>query len=316
MSTQRSKTYINTYLYGKGDYEGAILKSIMNAKRIDKKSKEFEGVEYDVKRRQTTNVLVKVLANNDIILLHDSLNPLSKAFKVFSARDLKDADKPTRVFIDVSDIMALKNGTWACYNIDVFIARLVSAMSTYIYYLDSYRIQSNSNINLLGAHVFSILFTNIIDNLFKISTEDAQSQACKYFAAKYFLINIMGKEKGAPTVKSTAIKVADIGDARAGVIDMYEDENTYLNIKEFILFLAKTLKLTKLQLDAFINKWIFLYGNGTHFGLELFPSFSSIVTDAYSNSYINNQKTIEKLVGDYLVEFTRSIFALGEEYFR
>ena len=42
---------------------------------------------------------------------------------------------------------------------------------------------------------------------------------------------------------------------------------------------------------------MYIYGTGTVFALELLPSFSNMLTDAYVGAYINNQKTIEKIAG-------------------
>ena len=57
---------------------------------IDKNDKQFEDIMDQVKRRQVTTTLLKVLKSDNVILLH-SLNPLPKALKVFCVKDiLKD----------------------------------------------------------------------------------------------------------------------------------------------------------------------------------------------------------------------------------
>ena len=47
---------------------------------------------------------------------------------------------------------------------------------------------------------------------------------------------------------------------------------------------------------------MFLYGSGTALALEFLPSLLSLVTDAYCGVYLNNQKSIEKILGKDLVE--------------
>ena len=86
-----------------------------------------------------------------------------------------------------------------------------------------------------------------------------------------------------------------------------------MNIKYFIREVGKILRLNKLTLEVFVEKWIFLFGTGTHFALELFPSFASMVTDAYVGCYINNQKTIEKIIGRDMVNFSNIIFKIGSD---
>ena len=310
-----TKKYIDTYIYTKGDYEQAIFNAVMSYNRIDKHGKAFENVEYDVKRRQTTSILVKVLANPSVVLLHNQNRPMSQAFKVFPAKDVR-GDKKMKIFIDVSDIFRDKNGEWVCSNIDVLIARLVSAMTNFVYYSDTHRVVNNSNISVLGATIYSKLMTNIIDNLFKISVVDSQKTACMYLAAKFYLVNILEKDPESSTVFNVAVKASGISEARAKTLEIYEEEDSYQNIKTFIELLSTTLKIKKLQLDNVVDKWVYIYGRGTHFGLELFPSFAAMSTDAYANAYINNQKTIEKLLEVYMVDFTKTIFDLGQTYFR
>ena len=66
-----------------------------------------------------------------------------------------------------------------------------------------------------------------------------------------------------------------------------------------------------MKLDNFVEKWIFLYKTGTQFALELFPAFATMMTNAFHGAYINNQKTIEKVVGNTLVSYTKNVIAKG-----
>ena len=76
--------------------------------------------------------------------------------------------------------------------------------------------------------------------------------------------------------------------------------------------LSKVLRIEgQLNLYNFIEKWAFVYGSGTQYGTELYTSFASILTNAYVGSYINNQKTIEKVLGRTLVDFTNALFKVG-----
>ena len=66
-----------------------------------------------------------------------------------------------------------------------------------------------------------------------------------------------------------------------------------------------------MKVDNVVEKWIYLYGINTLFGLEYYPALSAMLTDAYVGSYINNQKTIEKVVGNTLVSYSKNIIARG-----
>ena len=125
--------------------------------------------------------------------------PLSKAFKVFCARDVKGpkTDKK-KVFIDCTNIITKdpKSGRYVCRgnNIDMLISYLVSAMHTYIYYVDETRIVNNAKIMAVGAQAFASLFTHVVDYTCKISSMPSSKSKCMYLACLYYLGNILGKD--------------------------------------------------------------------------------------------------------------------------
>ena len=73
------------------------------------------------------------------------------------------------------------------------------------------------------------------------------------------------------------------------------------------------MHLNKLTLDTIVEKWMYVYGTGTVFALELFPAFSNMITDSFVGAYINNQKTIEKVAGTGMVTFTKTILTIGAD---
>ena len=96
----------------------------------------------------------------------------------------------------------------------------------------------------------------------------------------------------------------------------FDIEKDCLNIRTFVEAISRILGLSKLTLDLVVEKWVWLYGTGTQFGLELFPSFSSMITNAYMGCYLNNQKAIEKICGKDLVEYSQALLAIGKGVFR
>ena len=86
-----------------------------------------------------------------------------------------------------------------------------------------------------------------------------------------------------------------------------------INIKYFIETLSDSLRIGKLTIDTFLEKWLYLFGTGTQFALEMYPSFSAMITNAYVGCYLNNQKTIEKILGRHIIPFTLCILKVGQE---
>lgn len=317
MPNVNPKTYSSCYLYRKFDvYEKKIFSFLIEAEEIDKDIPEFEDIVYEVKRRQINSCILNVLKSKNVVLLR-GLNPLDKAFKVFCAKDIKGPNKnQKKVFIDCSNIITKdeETGRYFCssQNIDILISYLVSAMVNYIYYVDSNRLVANSSLVSSGVKCFSTLFYYIIDYIGKISTIPGAKNKCIYLCCLYYFANILELDYTTDTNSRIARNVSAISEREAYVVDVNIKEESFTNIKFFIETLADTLHLNKLTLDVFIERWMWLYGTGTVFATELFPAFASMITDAYVGAYINNQKTIEKVLGTNMNEFTKTILSIGQ----
>lgn len=316
-----AKTYAGTYLYSKyNEYEQKILSFIMNGEEIDKNTEDFDDIRYEVKKRQVSNSLVRILDSKKVILMRSD-EPMSKAFKVFCAKDVKastaDKSKLKVIYIDVSNIIVRnkKTGLYECTgnNIDILISYLVSAMHTYIYYIDETRIVSNAKIMSVGAQGFAALFTHVVDYVCKISSMPSVKSKCMYLASLYYLGNILGKDITYEGCKKIAKKVSGMSDRDAGIVDLQLKPESMMNIKQFAEAVSTILHLNKLTLDVIVERWMNIYGTGTVFALEIFPAFASMMTDAYVGAYINSQKAIEKIAGTSMVEYTKTLLTIGAE---
>lgn len=305
-----NKTYADTLIYKQGGYEENLFKFIMNAERIDKASPDFADIQYQVKRRQVTITLNRILMDPKVVLCK-SPNSLPKSFKVFAAKDVK-TDKVLKVFIDVSDIMRNVDGAWKCRNIDLLIAYLVSALTQILYFSQSKSILMNSTLTSTGSEAFAKLFTNIVDYLYKISLSHDKMDGCTFLSVLYYNTNILGNEYNSTTTIDLAKKISKISDRQAEVLMVKLNSDSFKNIAGFVKAVSEALKINGLKLDTFMEKYIYLYGPGTVFSLEYFPAFASVLTDTYVGCYNNNQKTIEKVAGTTFVEFTKTLFRVGE----
>ena len=313
-----AKTYAGTYLYTQyNEYEKQIFSFMMSGEEIDKDTSDFDDIKYEVKKRQVSNSLIKVLESKEVVLLRGE-KPLPKAFKVFCAKDIKGPKKDKmKVFIDCSNIIEVdkESGRYVCrrHNIDIFISYLVSAMHTFIYYADEDRFTSNSKIMQVGAQAFASIFTHVIDYSCKISNMTTLKNKCMYLAALYYIANILGKDHTTEGARRVAMKISGLSDRDAGIVDIQIKAESMMNIKYFVETVASVLRLNKITLDIVVERWMSIYGTGTVFALEIFPAFASMITDAYVGAYINNQKTIEKIAGTSMTEFTKVILSIGAE---
>lgn len=307
-----AKTYGSTYLYGKYPYEEKLFKFIMTADQISTVDDKFEDVKYEFKKRQTSAALVKILCSKNVILLiaKDGV-PLNKQFRVFCSKDPKSKSPDLKVFIDCTGLVVLDpdSGNYKCRQIDILISHVINAMICMIYHKAEKQIMT-SEITSLAMEMFSALFTHIIDYLYKISTIPSTKNKCRYLACMYFVENILGVEFN-ENYRHMASKIVDLSEREQDMIMVQIDDDDFLNIKLFVQKLAELIKVPALKVDNVVDKWMYLYGVNTVFALEYFPALSAMITDAYEGAYINNQKTIEKVVGNTLVKYTKTVISKG-----
>lgn len=307
------KNFGDSYLYNKGDFEKTLMEFMMKAEIIDKSNPSFEDIKYEVKRRQVTSSLLKVLMSDKIVLIRNNVG-LSRAFKVFAAKDIISGDKRVKVFIDVSDIIKSDSGNYTIVsrNVDILVSYLLNAMNTLIYYVEPSRLLNNTSLIDSGTQAFSDLFTYVIDYL-RVGGVDNVRERTKYMSALYYQCGLLCKDL-TDSVRNRAKKISGINQREADIIETLMGPDPFKDINAFITALSKVLRIEgQLKLDNFIEKWAFIFGSGTQYGTELYTCFASILTNAYVGSYINNQKTIEKVLGRTLVEFTNALFKVGSE---
>ena len=305
------KSYANSYLYTRvPNYEKNILEFVMKAERINKSNEAFFGIIEDTKRRQTSAVLSRVLAREDVIICIYS-KPLPSSFKVFACKDVK-TDGKVKVFIDCTGLITMKNGFFNCSKIDVFCTYLLNAMTTLVYHQENLKIVTNSTITMSGTECFVALATHIFDYL-RLNGYSENRAKIAYIFAMYFQVGILGLNRDSTSTMNLAAKVAGIQMRDINAMEIYYHDEDLINIDTVLKCITDTFKTKGMSTDVFIDKWTWFYGTGTHFGTELFTAFAAIITDAYCGSYVNNQKTIEKCCGRSMVSFTTALLRVGSD---
>lgn len=317
MINKSYKTFANTFIYTRKNAGGSIaeqslIEYIMKAERINKADDSFRPVLDAIKTRQTTAVLYRILLMDEVVLgIYDKELPAS--FKVFTATDVRSGNKSRKTFIDVSGLVRFQNGYFVCKEIDKLCAYLIAALTNLIYYTEPARIYNNSVIVSTSTSCYVRLFTGIFDYLRLTNFNDNRTKI-SYIVAVYYLVTMMERDVRAAT--NTAASITQVPVRDAGAYDIYYNpEENFHNIDVFVTFLAETFKMKGLTTDVFIDRWIYLYGKGTMYGCELLPSFLNMITNAYSGSYINNQKKIETSCGRDMVTLTTSLLQVGSDMY-
>lgn len=306
------KNYDNSFLFGQeiNLHHKKMIEFIMKSERIvDKKSDAFRGIVEDVKRYQKSSVLYSILLRDDVVLCMNNIE-MPAAFKVFEAKDLL-TDKKPKVFIDVSKLIVKENDYYVCRKIDVLITYLLAAATYLLYRINPYKLVNNSNISIAGTECYVAMFDYIIDYL-RIIGYSTNKPKISYLAGLFYLHNMMGKDIDNYT-KNIAAKVAGLNRSDVNAFDLYYDENTFTNIDAFLTTVINTFNLKGLTTEVFIAKWMYQFGKGSYYGTELFTSFSTVITNAYCGSYVNNQKQIERCCGKSMVRYTTSLIQIATE---
>jgi hypothetical protein len=111
--------------------------------------------------------------------------------------------------------------------------------------------------------------------------------------------------------KNIAAKIANINPNLIKSYELYYDIEDFENIDTFISMISETFKLKGLNVETFITRWIFHFGRGTEYAIDLFTSFCNMIISAYCGAYIVNQKQIEKSCGKSMVKLTVNIMEIA-----
>ena len=135
----------------------------------------------------------------------------------------------------------------------------------------------------------------------------------EYAIALYYQINLLDKDysKYYDSIKATAMRIADVDNKDAQIVDIMLEDSDFLDINHFIDALNRIFKFKDLTYTIIIDKWMQAFGTGTVFALEFFPAFSMMLTNTYVGGYIDQQMTIEKVTGQSMVDFTKNILEIG-----
>lgn len=314
------KTFADSYLYNASSRNSskannkAITDFIIKSHRINKNEPAFAGVIEDIKRHQSSAILVSILMNPSVILCINEME-MPAAFKVFDAKDSKDNNRP-KVFIDLTGKLEYKDGYYIIRRneADKICALLYDALIYLLYRNQRFKLTNNANIVLASTNCYVSMFNYVLDYLRIIGFSQSKSKI-SYITALFYLHSMIGYPIDDPYAKSIATKVAQITPREANAYDLFiDDESQLSNIAEFIAALVKMFRLKGLDLSVFVQKWIASFGTGTEYATELFTSFLVVLVNAYSGSYILRQRQISMACGDAnLVKVANAIIHAGAD---
>ena len=311
MNKYNYKSYRDSYLYNLNGqtriHDTALLNFIMKAERIDKESDAFSGIAEDIKRQQTSAILYQVLKMPNVHLCIAPIE-LPPAFKVFEAFDVKRDRRPA-IFIDVTRLVELRGAYFVCKDLGKLITYLFGAITYLIYRKDTIKVINNSDLTISGTECYVGLYNYILDYM-RIIGYSNNKDRISYLIALFYLVNMLGKELDNYT-KSIAARVSKLPNTYINAMDIFIEDGIFSDIDTFTTFIAETFKLKGFNTEVLIQKWVYLYGNGSQYAVELFTSMSVLISNAFCGAYVSNQKQIERVCGQSMVKFCNALLRLG-----
>lgn len=319
------KKLSDSCFYDKLDYEKPLFNYLIGAHRVDKNSDSFTDIVYDVKRQSTNSVLVKVLLSKRVVLMIDQKG-ISRAFKVIYSTDPKNRADKHKVFIDCTGIITFENGEYKIKKVSYLISYLITAMTYVTYYNLPKVIISNSVLIKSSTEAFVDLMLYVLGYLKVPITYNDNKERMSFTLAEYYQVCVVGKEPG-ESVYNLAKSVSKIKEKKTCdyLHTIFAQFLTY--DFPFDKFLSKFAEIflgqddtqispknrAKLTADAFVQRWMYAYGPSTFLALDCFVPFSQLLTDTYVGAYLNQQNTIEKVVGKNFTTFTNELIKVGSE---
>ena len=312
----KSKTFFNCYFYAlsneKGNMvENDILEYVTNAQRINYGDLSFKAIKDQLKTRSTSAVLYRILQRGDINLCIYK-KELPSNFKVICAKDKKSGTNDKKIFIDATGLIEFQNGQFYCKDIDRLATYLTGALVQMIYYTDPTKLTNNPILQKCSVSAFVKMFSGVMDYL-KVNNYIQNRDRILYIAGVYFAYSVIGMDIEAARRISAVINRVNPMDQKNHDYRYIEDD--FSNINTFITSITNTFKLVGMNTAVFANKWLFLYGKGTIYAMELYPAFLSTMMYAYAGTYINNWKRIENVCGKDMVDIAVNVLKIGGDIY-
>ena len=315
-----TKTVDKCFIYteNKENFNKNIAECLLHSSVIDTSSKKFDDLRYEIKRRQISKFVCEIIDNPRVKLIICK-KAMPRMLKVLTAKDIKKLTGNANnyiTYVDVTGIIEEDSGKFVCDRIDILIALLFAASNNMLWYTNAFKLKGDfSTIKKSAMMCYARLFTNVINYLAKINNVPGQKNKCLYTSALFFLNNLY--EESNFEVNSNICKTeTEISDRERELINMYFKMDSLNSLDKFVDTLKDILHLKNLDVSSVVRIWVKLYTPGTIFGLEYFPAFSQMLTDAYTGCYLNNQATIEKVCGNNLAVFCNKVIDLGGNYAR
>lgn len=286
---------------------------------------DLRTIEKVYKNPLTMKSIDEVRKGNIILFVSKDPNKIMPPWMPFIK--FSDQNKQPKVAIDLS-IYASLHEDKVNEELTVSIDRkklyvLIISSYIYLYHADKSSVLP-AQLMSLTASVWAKMFCKILDRKVGLSTNPERKEAFLYFAAKYYLINILETvdtiaENIAVGMFKTKIKNNTAKEIEIRIkdrdIDLYKDLQTFVSTlfnNEITGLRSIRLKgsSTELNLSFYMKEFIAYYFSTSGFAVAAFPFFIWMIISANNWAYIFNDKVIEDISKEEFPKIMVEIYRL------
>lgn len=196
------------------------------------------------------------------------------------------------------------------YNIDpkILYSLLQGASISATCYQKYSSLKNKANILKIGSYVYATLFTKTINKMYSLNITPAKTDMMMFLSSMFFLTNVIGRDED--SYEDTNIKFS-LEHCKAAsklliddIIRKFDFKKDCTSLETFINAIASNISgLESITARGFSEQYISMYGPNMILSIECLPIFIWNLGCVQVGSYLNNQNSIENIVGKEIDKF-------------
>lgn len=175
--------------------------------------------------------------------------------------------------------------------------------------------KNKGNIIKLGSALYAILFNKVISKMFTLNVTPAKSDIMIFLSSMFFITNMLGRDEDSLEDINIRYALDNCKNSSKLVIeDIIREFDFKKDMKDFNTFIQaiadKVPGLENLSIKRFTEEYMKSFGPLMLFSLEFLPTFIFNLGCVQVGSNLNNQYSIENLLGKEINTFIKDFSSL------
>lgn len=287
-----------------------IIKGIESATTVDLESEDFKLIIMKINNKYVVpEYLYKFIKSKNVRVIVGNTK-VAKGLNVLTIND--------EVIINVSDILYINKNTGKldCRDINKLLHYFYLGIISYSLNKFPKAFLRKNDFVTCGTKIFTEMYSYVFEYLYKLSSNIHSYDKLKYIVAVFHCMNHLSMNYN--EASKIATKISGLRDKEINSIEFRM--NTDLDFTQgFFKFHERVKDIIDLRKDVslpvFTDKWIFLYGEGTQFALDMELPFIDIITSINDNLFVVAKNNVERMCAKEVSRYATSIkMVLNELY--